>query len=76
MKPKGNSVIGTGQRINQAHTMLEGNERVKHKREIEGAVYTPFLLSQGPDVGVLKFLNHRLIKSQQSDTWAWLRRSD
>jgi hypothetical protein len=36
MKPKGDSSVGTGQRITQGDTMLEGNEHVRHRPKSRG----------------------------------------
>jgi hypothetical protein len=53
MKPKGDSFVGTGQRISQSDTILRGNEGVKHRlKRVEQIIYQ-FLSRQGSDLAAL-----------------------
>jgi len=53
MKPKGDSFVGTGQRINQSDTILRGNEGVKHRLKRVKQITHQFLRRQASDVAAL-----------------------
>src|SRR6266478_5987049 len=76
MKPKSDSFVGTGQRISQGDTMLRGNEGVKHRLKTVEQVTHHSSLVKGRIWPHNYFLNHRLIKSLQFNTWLWLRSFD
>jgi hypothetical protein len=49
MKPKGDSSVGTGQRITQGDTILRGNEHVNHRlKEWNAKLHTITPLVKGP----------------------------
>src|SRR5258708_33190981 len=73
MKPKGDSLVSTGQRISQSDHMLRGNEGVKHRVKRVKQITRHSALVKGRIWPHYHLLNHRLTKSLQFDTSAWLR---